>query len=297
VDSHQRRASKRARKQIPTDKTAGPGCAKSNGAEKSLDTLALASYVGLLLAPTLFTLQANGIIAIPWLISLIIYFGVLASSAVLYIKWEKATGWSPKKRVLLGVLLSLPCITLFSYAVYNQYKRDHVSSQLKVSARVSFGHASGDRSYGIDWRDNFQDVRLTVDNTAAFPIHDLDLTVQLIDYQSGETIVGMGQVSDIGNVEFRPTDLPDLNVRLPATDGQIYNLDMRDFMKSAFGMHWKMLCPSVPTNIQLRLSVATVNPRNVASAPNKLKVLGSYSVASEEGVRSHVFEETVAVTR
>lgn len=307
MNSHQRAIERAAKGRSPhgigspaTENKAKPEESKTeNRNRRNLhDDPTFIAYVGLLVAPVFFALQANGIVEITWIPSLLIYVVETACFFYLFRKWQRAQSWSRRKREAIGLLIAAGCVALFGYAVRNQYTRDHVPSPLSFSATVAFAYPDGKKQYGIEWQNRFQDVRLEIANTAKFPIHDLDLTVQLIDPNTATDvrIVGMGQVSDISDVEFHAPDLH-FGATYMGADGQRYRFEADDFVKNAFGTNWKMMCRTLPTGPQLRIAVATLNAKNFSLAPKRIEVLGSYAVASDDGNKSYTFEKIVDVVR
>lgn len=147
----------------------------------------------------------------------------------------------------------------------------------------------------IKWAREYQDVRVVFKNISAYPIRNLDLTVQAAE--PGEVLRGMDQSpgARIDGVELYAPQVPFPVVRLRGTNGQDYVLRPGDFGPGglAVGEQWKVSCQEVPSGVPLRLVVAAVNFGNPNAAPSKLRLFGSYQVAS----LYTRFDKTIGVTR
>jgi hypothetical protein len=122
---------------------------------------------------------------------------------------------------------------------------------------------------------------LTVENVTQYPVHNLDLTVQVFE-KSEEVLDRMGQISDLTEVEFDPPDFPsDFGLKLRGTDGQSNVLRPGDHSLQ-FGGYWKTFCPKVSAGLPFSIAIAAENNRD-HQAPKRLHVLGSYDAILTEG--------------
>jgi hypothetical protein len=202
-------------------------------------------------------------------------------------------GWLP---VWQYISASVSCAIVLAIGVpqfISQWRQEH-NFPLSIQASLSVGHQDNQMLYGIKWKNIFSDVRLEIKGTTEFPIHDLDLTVQVLE-GSEYSIWGMGQVSDIVGVEFHGPEWPATGLVARGSDSdQWYHVEVSDVAHLAFGNHWEMLCRIVPTGVPLRLAIA-FNNGETNIAPKKFKVLGTYWMKTNEVDRVSTFERVVTV--
>jgi hypothetical protein len=202
-------------------------------------------------------------------------------------------GWSPYRQYIGA---SVSCVIVLAIGIpqfISQWKQEH-NFPLSIQASLSVGHLDDQILYGIKWKNSFKDVRLEIEDVTEFPIHNLDLTVQVLE-NSGDFLLGMGQVSDISGVQFHAPEWPHMGLVLQGENGgPWYSAEPSDFGQLSFGNHWKMFCPTVPTGVPLRLAIASSN-NEAKMVPKKLKVLGTYEVKTNEIDRVAAFEKIVIV--
>src|SRR5215470_17961022 len=77
----------------------------SQRSEKKYDTGLFLSIVGLLLAAAFYLFQSNGIVAIGWITSAVIYAAILAFFMWSFSRWEKPRHWKRLKAIGICVLI------------------------------------------------------------------------------------------------------------------------------------------------------------------------------------------------
>jgi hypothetical protein len=165
--------------------------------------------------------------------------------------------------------------------ILGQYHDEMSSDALVMKVQDNVGYKSGTNIAGIKWDGHFRDLRMTLDNTSEYPIQNLQLTVRVV--QNGDVLYGIGQLSDIPGVEFHPADVPDATATFKGVDGQKLRVSLRDMMAmvggTSFAPYYKLFCPTLPSGIQMRLTVAGSDHTGEA-APKKLQVFGTYEIKS-----------------
>jgi len=179
--------------------------------------------------------------------------------------------------------------------VYLQYRKEHVGSSISISASLSPANKDGENLYGITWKNGFQDLRLVVQNLTEYPVRNLDSTVRVLD-KSEDTLLGMGQVSDLAGVEFHAPEWGGPDLLLEGMDGQVYREHIGDSFHPSFGGYWKTFCPKVSAGLPLRLAIAAMGNK-AGATPKKLRVLGSYEAVSKEGSKFITFNGMIDVVR
>jgi hypothetical protein len=203
-------------------------------------------------------------------------------------------GWSPRSQYVSASIFCVMVLAIGIPQFISQWKQEH-SLPFSMRAYVAAAHQDDQVLYGIKWKNAFKDIRLEIEDMTEYPVHDLNLTVQVLE-NSGDTLLGMGQVSDIAGVEFHGPEWPRTGFVLQGKDGgPQYGLEPADFLAHMpFGNHWKMLHGMVPTGIPLRLAVASFNSKP-DEIPEKIKVLGTYEIKTNEGDRVSAFERIVTI--
>jgi hypothetical protein len=117
--------------------------------KQKYDTPLFATVTGVLLVPLVFVLQANGVVTIGWLPSLVIYVIVVALFGWAFSRWEVASRWKPLKRYtsMAGVCMFLSAIS--AYGVVNEFRKEHLPISLKDISDFSSGIVAsiGEREY------------------------------------------------------------------------------------------------------------------------------------------------------
>jgi hypothetical protein len=149
---------------------------------------------------------------------------------------------------------------------------------------------------------NYADVRLQVDNSLDFPLDNLDLNISVAADDKSNAVAGIGQLSDLKDVEFHrpPLDvkLPDL--QLVGKDGKTYRLPTEEL----FGkMHlptpnYRVTCQRLLAKDSFRLIIATTShSENRRIPPERLRITGSYEMAKSEGGARERVDAVVVVEK
>lgn len=89
---------------------------------------------GVLAGFLMFLLQENGVLAISWFLSALLYFLILVVFLWAYHNWSEPQNWGVKVRVLVPVVVAFALGTFASLGVRSAYRREHPSP---VSAAIS----------------------------------------------------------------------------------------------------------------------------------------------------------------
>jgi hypothetical protein len=206
------------------------------------------------------------------------------------------------QKTFTALLASAAIVLVGSYVVLGEYKKEHPKDVLLVTSRApNITYAKGERIGGIEWKDEYGDLRITIENSAEPSIQNVDLTVQVLDKGF---IWDMGQLSSIPGIEFRPPDdFPDVGVRLYGTDGETSTVTLRDMLDHQgmkglpFSDHYKVFCPRLIGKTQLRLILATETEKITGPTPTKVRIFGSYELMPGEGSKTVRIDTTVPVNR
>jgi hypothetical protein len=205
--------------------------------------------------------------------------------------------WSKKLSVLQKRLVTVACVlVVLGGGGWLLYKQETFHpARLSMRASLIISPEEGATVDGITWKKEFQDIRIEINSQEEYPLRSVDLTVQAVDDK--DIFLGMGQISDLSGVEFHPPKLPPLSAVLRDENGQKFEFNPFDFVKQPFffGRHWGLFCPNIPTGAPLVISLVAFNKVN--TTPKRLKISGSYEVASSEGNKLVKVENFIYVAR
>lgn len=144
----------------------------------------------------------------------------------------------------------------------------------------------------------YGDVRLEIENTSTVPLENLDLDIDLLGNKSGDVIAGIGQLGDVGGVEFHKPQLPEAKVRLTGKDGKDYIVTSTDIMDAGHPLFFdvRVFCPRLSQGETLRLIIAAFLD-DPSKRPNHLRIKGTYETAPSEGSRREKVEKIVDVVQ
>jgi hypothetical protein len=248
--------------------------------------------------------QANGVVTVRWLPSLIGYFLLTSLSLWSFWQWEVIKGWRKRNRVIALIIFGLILASASAFGVGTQYHRDHPRSVTIIGAvATNVSHPKGEKVGGIEWQDDYGELLVNIQNGAEESISNVDLAVQVLDEG---VIHDMGQLSTIPVCEFHPPDYAELDnegVRiLDKTGGASifltsrYGWELGGKKVPDFSNQWTFFCPRLARKAELRLILATSANKNGA-IPKKVRVFGRYDVASDEGNITVKIDTTVNVKR
>lgn len=174
-----------------------------------------------------------------------------------------------KARLVLTIVCAI--ILFFAALLFDRWALSQASSlSLSITASRAIGYKDGDNVHGIAWRGDFRAVRMTLKISSEYPLHNIDLTVKVIDK---DVLSGMGEITDIPGCQFYGPKWPDLGLELHGVDDHWYPLHMEDDLGNApYSSWWKMYCPALPAGLPITLIIATNPGREI---PKRLRAIGS----------------------
>jgi hypothetical protein len=90
-----------------------------------LDTGLFITILGVLAVPLTFVLQANGVVTVSWILSLLIYPAIVVGFVWAFLKWEGASRWNPVARYCSLIITGLLLLAISSYGVIEEYRKEH----------------------------------------------------------------------------------------------------------------------------------------------------------------------------
>jgi hypothetical protein len=207
--------------------------------------------------------------------------------------WDGPSRYKAHVKTSLSVVVATLIIGGIWIPVRKVYRAAHpvvpTTASLSITASRGISYKDGEDFHGIKWEADFRAVRMELKNNSSYPLHNLDVTVKVID-KSGDLLFGMGQISDIPGCQFHGLKWPDINVGIVGTDGHTYPFSPQDYIGDLpMGGEWSMFCSSLPRGLPITLLIATNPGREI---PKRLKVIGSYQ---EESGTVFKFDKLVGV--
>src|ERR1700690_2149799 len=101
------------------------------------DTGVFLAIVGVLAVPLVYVLQANGVITIPGMPSLLMYVAIIILFTWAYCRWRTPSTWNPVKRWLTLLVLVFALAVLSYFGVSKQYGRDHSLESSAEQAKIA----------------------------------------------------------------------------------------------------------------------------------------------------------------
>lgn len=144
----------------------------------------------------------------------------------------------------------------------------------------------------------YADVRLEIENTSTVPLENIDLDIDLLGNKSGDFIAGIGQLSDVGGVEFHKPQLPQAKLRLTGKNGKDYIVTSTDIMDAGHPLFFdvRVFCPRLSPEETLRLIIASLLD-DPSKRPNHLRIKGTYETTPSEGSKRENVEKIVDVVQ
>jgi len=228
---------------------------------------------------------------------LVVMFGLSIYPVLHLADWMNGKKWLKAKVRESVVKLGLVCVWALCVLFLGSRLWAQIEPPLRPSisfnAVITPAYTDGSTEFGIKWREGSSSVRLIVTDLTDFPLHSFDLTVKVLD-KTGDTLVGMGEASDFG-CKFHGPRWPDMSLNLHGQNGKDYRLPMPD-SELSFGGEWKASCPMLPAGLPLKLVVAVSNEKKWKE-PEKLRLVGSYEVVSDNGTRAVGFDKIIDIAR
>jgi hypothetical protein len=106
---------------------------------KKLDSGLFFTIIGVLAVPLVFAFQANGVVTVSWIPSIVIYSCVIAGFIWAFLRWDRASHWSPLKRygALASITLSLCGFSVDG--VMTQYQKENLLATVKEASTFASG--------------------------------------------------------------------------------------------------------------------------------------------------------------
>jgi hypothetical protein len=125
----------------------------------------------------------------------------------------------------------------------------------------------GTKVGGIDWKEQFSDVRLDLRNPSEVDVEEIDLLIQ-----TDQSIAGVGQITNIPNVVASPHgETPSFWLEGNDEHGSAVSLPVTPAGTVMTGV-WRLYCPKLLRGSELRLTIAAIslNPAIGGRLPDKL---------------------------
>ena len=161
-------------------------------------------------------------------------------------------------------------------------------------------YRSGTNLEGIEWQDEFVDVRLDIQNTVGIPIQNLDMQLQL-----DTSIFGMGQLSRFQDVEWSAETFGMIPPSLAGEDksGNPISVPIVPLSGMQIGAKvYRLRCGRITPGsiIQLVIASVAVNPMTPGNMPERMfapkrnpewiAVRGSYETGAMDGQNRYSIE-------
>lgn len=267
------------------------------------DTSLFLGIISLAAVPLMYLLQANGVIAVPWILSLVIYAAINVVFVLAFLKWDTAAKWRPLFRLGCCVLLGVFILCLSGVGVISEYRAEHPTSVLTFSAfATNIALPDGKNFAGIEWKNTYGQLDLNIENPKEEAIQNVDLTIVV----TPGTIFDAGQLTDVGGVELRRPERDDIQMHFldtnKAGDQFPVTVDLRDMLKMEGGKPpsaaWKLFCPRLSGKTPLELVLAaSVSERVGVADPTSIHIIGTYELAASKNSKIVKVDSTVIVKR
>jgi hypothetical protein len=296
-------------KLFPRDQAASSDLAQSveqaSASRKKPNIDRAIGVISLLLACLLFLFQEDGV-ELSWGWSLCGYL-LLGGGCVWSLVRHAIPHLKPWKRIVSAVIVGLIVESMGAYGTINQYRHEHPSPfpatdqspTLAFDAEFSNSNYPGQKINGQVWKDEYANLLVTIRSTNRFPIVNLDFTANIAtpDY----FFIAMEQASSIPGVDIHVVGLPDFpdDIRVYGKDGTRANPkpDFDEAMQKATGgtASYHIVCPRFDPQDRLLLRAFTNNYDKPSTAPNHLRIVGSYETALPEGGKRISFDQVITV--
>lgn len=269
---------------------------------KHIDTGLFLTIIGLAGTGIIALLQWNGVVTVRWAWSAVGYALLVVLSLWAFWNWEVIHRSRQAARIASSVLFGSLLVAIPSIGVVSQYRREHEQPpQSVITMNVLSTHMAypkGRMLAGIEWREGYGELRVTIKNGGNSTIQNVDLTIQVFD---NANIWDIGQLSDIPGVEFHPLDnLPDFNIRINGVDGGYINSPFRDMFNGkgiSLSDRWKIFCQRLTDKAELRLVLATLADKTGSAVSTKIRLSGNYELMPREGSKNVMVDLIVPVTQ
>jgi hypothetical protein len=201
----------------------------------------------------------------------------------------------------LTVSIGSICILLIAWHFWPSVKRLHVFrdayftdvGNLPERSKVTYTWD------GEPWKENQDnDVRLTIeDNDEA--IQGLYLTINVPDPRN-DKIAGIGQLTDIPNVEIIPPEVPETVVHLRGADGKSHAMPLSLRGGKGWGMPVASLTIFVPRLARaetVKIILATVHHGQNRIPPDSIRITGTGDVSEGDVIHHAVIDDRANVTK
>jgi hypothetical protein len=287
-----------AKKQLPPINLGPPPVIQKKGH----DTALFLAIVGVVAVPLVFVLQANGLVEVGWLPSLVIYAAIIFVFAWASLKWEVARSWSPLSRYGFTTVVCLALGTVSAFGVIKQYDKDHppplpfqITSFLYTNVmppNISIG--------GIVWNDNYIDLSVWITNASSLDYSGMDIDIR----PDQGAVEHIGQVSSVPNVTFIDSTADTLSSQLDQgldggykqieKDGKLFS-GKRTSIKIKISPNdgYRLLCDKFPRNSAMEIVIAV--DRKLAGVPffrpEHVRLKGTFAAANQQ----HTLEVSVPI--
>lgn len=195
--------------------------------------------------------------------------------------------------ILIAVILIALNIAAIPQLV-KQWRLDHMRSELTFDASLpGLGYPDGDH-YGINWKQSYSEVRLTVTSKAEFPIQNLNLSISATD--QGPLLAGMAQTDSepqgcaIIRPRFKTPPLILRGTNGSRVDVSPYTSDV-DNAAMPLRSHYDILCQRIEAGESIPLVIGLLSP------PSAIHIAGEYETTAIDGSKRVPVDEVVSVSR